>query len=66
VVLFLFSLQLAVTLVQLARLSLEKIAIDLKNAQSDVAAYYLARAQQHSNDAIRFFIRLQFSSLSLF
>ncbi|XP_022683765.1 uncharacterized protein LOC101767382 isoform X8 [Setaria italica] len=44
---------LAVTLVHLARLSLHKIASDLKNANSNVATYYLSRAQQHSNDSIR-------------
>ncbi|CAL5033261.1 unnamed protein product [Urochloa decumbens] len=44
---------LAVTLVHLARLALNKMVSDLKNANSDVATYYLARAQQHINESIR-------------
>ncbi|CAN6247964.1 unnamed protein product [Urochloa humidicola] len=44
---------LAVTLSHLARLALNKIVSDLKNANSDIATYYIAKAQQHSNESIR-------------
>ncbi|CAN6275362.1 unnamed protein product [Urochloa humidicola] len=44
---------LALTLVHLARLALNKITSDRKNANSDVTTYYLARAQEHSNESIR-------------
>ncbi|CAN6242308.1 unnamed protein product [Urochloa humidicola] len=44
---------LAITSAHLARLTLNKIVSDLKNANSDVATYYIARAQQHSNESIR-------------
>ncbi|OEL24579.1 hypothetical protein BAE44_0014401, partial [Dichanthelium oligosanthes] len=42
----------AVTLVHLARLTLHKFLSDLNNANRDVAKYYLAKAQQLSNDSI--------------
>ncbi|KAF8766069.1 hypothetical protein HU200_007917 [Digitaria exilis] len=44
---------IAFTLVQLARLALHKFLSDMKNANSEVATYYLARAQELSNDSIR-------------
>jgi len=56
----------AVSLVYLARLTLHKFASDLKNIDSDVAKHYFARAKQHSNDSIRFFIPLQISFFHFF
>jgi len=53
-------LQVALTLVHLARITLHKVLNDLENANSDVTAYYLAKAKQLSNDSIRFFIHLFF------
>lgn len=58
VAVFLLPLQVAFTLVQLARLTLHKFLSDMKNANSEVATYYLARAKQLSNDSIRFYIQL--------
>ncbi|KAG0525264.1 hypothetical protein BDA96_06G041000 [Sorghum bicolor] len=46
-------LQVALTLVHLARITLHKVLNDLENANSDVTAYYLAKAKQLSNDSIR-------------
>jgi len=53
-------MQVALTLVHLARITLHKVLNDLENANSDVTAYYLAKAKQLSNDSIRFFIHLFF------
>ncbi|XP_062200702.1 uncharacterized protein LOC133903371 isoform X2 [Phragmites australis] len=47
------NFQVAATLVHLARLTLQKFTSDLKNVNSDVATYYLARAKQLINDSIR-------------
>ncbi|OQU81297.1 hypothetical protein SORBI_3006G038000 [Sorghum bicolor] len=45
--------KVALTLVHLARITLHKVLNDLENANSDVTAYYLAKAKQLSNDSIR-------------
>nr|CAB3487787.1 unnamed protein product [Digitaria exilis] len=45
--------KVAFTLVLLARLTLHKFLSDMKNANSEVVTYYLARAKQLSNDSIR-------------
>ncbi|XP_008681004.1 uncharacterized isoform X2 [Zea mays] len=45
-------LQVAYTLVHLARLTLHRVVKD-RDVNSDVTAYYLAKAKQFSNDSIR-------------